>query len=99
LIAGAPATASIEVSGRPGQAEGIEGSVTRHRITLLQIALDLDRILVVGAPESAERLLVLARVAVADDDQPAGTFSGSTLLRSTAAPGDRLEQGLNRFEP
>jgi hypothetical protein len=37
--------------------EGIEGSVARRRIALLEVDLDLDRMLVVRAPEAAERLL------------------------------------------
>ncbi len=46
------------------------------------------RMPVVGLPESAERLLGFARIAVGQDDQPpAGIFSGSTLLRSTDASG------------
>ena len=37
--------------------ESIEGSVTRRRIALLDVDLDLDRMLVVGIAEAAERLL------------------------------------------
>jgi hypothetical protein len=53
----------------------------------LDLDLDLDRMLVVRAPEAAERLLGLAGVAVTNDDQPARPgFSGaSALLRSTTA--------------
>jgi hypothetical protein len=49
--------------------EGVEGSVTRRRIALLEVDLDLDRILIVGISEAAERLLGLARIPIAQDDQ------------------------------
>jgi hypothetical protein len=49
--------------------EGVEGSVARRRIALLDVDLDLDRMLVVRAPEAAERLLRLARIAIAQDDE------------------------------
>jgi hypothetical protein len=52
--------------------ESIEASVTRRRIALLEIDLNLDRMLVVGAREAGERLLGLARIAISQDDQPAG---------------------------
>ena len=58
----------------------------RRRVAFLDIDLDLDRMLIVGVAEAAQRLLGLARIAVAQDDQPpSGIFSGSTLLRSTMA--------------
>jgi hypothetical protein len=47
-------------------------SVTRCRIALLDVDLDLDRMLVVGVPEAAERVLGLARVAIPEDDPMCG---------------------------
>jgi len=42
--------------------EVVEGGVARRRIALLEVDLDLDRMLIVGNPEAAERLLRLARI-------------------------------------
>src|SRR5688500_9482877 len=51
--------------------ESIEGSGARRGITLLDVDLDLDRMLVTDVPEATERLLGFTRIAVAQDDQPA----------------------------
>ena len=48
--------------------EGVEASVTHRRIALLDVNLDLDRVLIVGVREAAERL---ARVTILQDDQTA----------------------------
>ena len=85
LIAGAPGTASIKVSGRPCQVEGksfqrrapiccsrvVEGSVARGRIAFLEADFDLDCMLVIRAPEAAERMLRLSRITIAQDDETA----------------------------
>jgi hypothetical protein len=42
--------------------EVVEGGVARRRIALLEVDLDLDRVLVIGIAEAAERLLRLARI-------------------------------------
>jgi hypothetical protein len=49
--------------------ESVEVSVTRRRIPLLEVEFDLGRMLVVRASEAAKRLLRLARVTVAQDDE------------------------------
>ena len=51
--------------------EVVEVSVARRRIALLDVDLDLDRMLVVRAPEATKRLLRLARITVAHHDQAA----------------------------
>ena len=51
--------------------EGVEASVTHRRIALLDVNLDLDRVLIVGVREAAERLLRVARVTILQDDQTA----------------------------
>jgi hypothetical protein len=80
--------------------EVVKGSVTRRRrIALLEIDLDLDRMLVVRASEAAERLFRLTRIAVAQDDQP--PFRDLLAQHAVALDngiGDRLEQGLDGLE-
>jgi hypothetical protein len=72
--------------------ESIEGRVTRRRIILLDVDLDLDRMLIVGIPQAAERLLGLARIAVTNDDQPAARdLLGQRAVALDNGIGERLE--------
>jgi hypothetical protein len=68
--------------------QGVEGSVASGGISLVDVELDLDRMLVVDVRKAAERLFGLARIAVPQVIRPPpGIFSGRTVLRSTTASG------------
>jgi hypothetical protein len=67
----------------------VEAGVPDCRVALLDVDLDLDRVLVIGVPEAAQRLLRLARTTVAQDDQPP---SGDLLGQHAAALDDGAGQ-------
>ena len=56
--------------------------------------------LVVGVPETAERLFRLARITVAQDDQPAvWDLLGQRAVALDNGIGDRFKQRLERVQP
>ena len=77
--------------------ESIEGSIARRRIAFLDVDLDLDSMLVVGTPEAAERLLGLARIAVAQDlgDPVVGEDAGA-VGRGRAGVAPQQLPGVDR---
>jgi hypothetical protein len=95
-----PPSARVGFEHRPDLLEeGIERGVACRRIALLDVDLDLDRMLVVRAPEAAERLFGLARIPVAQDDQSAGrNLLGQHAVALDDGTRDRLEQRLERVQ-
>jgi hypothetical protein len=79
--------------------ELVEGGVPDRPVALLDVDLDLDRMLIVGIPEAAERLLGLARITVAQDDQAAAWYLlGQHAVALDDGIGNRLEQRPERAQ-